>query len=366
MASTRAARPASFDAVLATAREALDTQRQRRHHAVQALRQAVEEYARVSEQALAAEVARRLDLGAPRAPSASAAAERLLALVRALPELGASPTAVGVESAPASGDAEGAAPREGREPPVSVAAAALLEELRRAELGALPLPLFKARLRELGLRAQLLRVDDERADEAAGRVLERLRAEAARRGLRQLAGLTGRRGTGDLRAELELARAERERLERGARGLTQRLDVRPPATPKPAHRAKPAPSVVAVTAPPPPLARLREAARAGAVVIVGGEPERDKLEWLEQRCGFVPEWVAPAGHTRGVQALEGRILDGHVAALVLLEERIAHQHSTPIVAAARQTGTPLAHGHAGGQGGLEQALTALERALGGR
>jgi len=65
-----------------------------------------------------------------------------------------------------------------------------------------------------------------------------------------------------------------------------------------------------------------------------------------------------------VVSLEGRILDGNVGALVIVEGLGGHKHFEPLVAAARQTGTPLAYGDTAGMGALRKAFREIEQKLG--
>lgn len=109
---------------------------------------------------------------------------------------------------------------------------------------------------------------------------------------------------------------------------------------------------------------LRASARKTRVVVVGGPPPREKLERLAPKLGFELEWIAAEkASAKAVRALEGRILDGRVAAIVLLDGFIAHSQSEPLVRAARQTATPLAYGDKGGMGALDKALRDVETEL---
>ena len=57
--------------------------------------------------------------------------------------------------------------------------------------------------------------------------------------------------------------------------------------------------------------------------------------------------------------------DPRVAAIVILEGLAGHKHFEPLVAAARQTGTPLAYGDTAGTGALRKAFSEIEQKLNG-
>jgi hypothetical protein len=117
-------------------------------------------------------------------------------------------------------------------------------------------------------------------------------------------------------------------------------------------------------APPGDYPRLRAASERGRIVIVGGLAKHEALGRLKARLGFEPEWIETdkAGQN-GIRKLEGRILDGRVAAVVVLDGLIGHSHFEPLARATRQTGTLLVYGDRAGRASLEKALAAAEGQL---
>jgi hypothetical protein len=113
-----------------------------------------------------------------------------------------------------------------------------------------------------------------------------------------------------------------------------------------------------------PFPRLCAAGRKRSIVLLGGKASREKLSRLEQNLGVRMDWIeTQAPGSRAIQSLEGRILDGHVAAVVLFDGLIKHQHFEPIVAAARQTGTPIGYGGTAGKASLAKAFGEIEGML---
>jgi hypothetical protein len=112
------------------------------------------------------------------------------------------------------------------------------------------------------------------------------------------------------------------------------------------------------------LPLLSAASKRGRVVVLGGLA-KDRLDRLKERFGFEAEWIETehAG-THAVKKLEGRILDGRVAAVVVLDGLIGHAHFEPIARAARQTGTLLVYGDKAGRASLDQAFASAEAQLG--
>jgi hypothetical protein len=109
---------------------------------------------------------------------------------------------------------------------------------------------------------------------------------------------------------------------------------------------------------------LLAASKKKKVLVVGGLQKRDKLPALEAFLGFVPEWVETDGASaNAIRNVEGRILDGRIAGVVVLEGVMGHTHVEPLVRASRQTGTPFAYADRGGKASLERAFADLEEAL---
>jgi hypothetical protein len=114
-------------------------------------------------------------------------------------------------------------------------------------------------------------------------------------------------------------------------------------------------------APTPSCPSLFAASKKKKVVIVGGLQKRDKLQMLAALLGFMPEWVETDGASaNAIRNVEGRILDGRIAGVVVLEGVMGHTHVEPLVRASRQTGTPFAYADRGGTASLERAFAELE------
>jgi hypothetical protein len=110
--------------------------------------------------------------------------------------------------------------------------------------------------------------------------------------------------------------------------------------------------------------RLRAASERGRIIIVGGLAKPEALGRLKARLGFEPEWIeTDKAGKNGIRKLEGRILDGRVAAVVVLDGLIGHAHFEPLARATRQTGTLLVYGDRAGRASLEKALAAAEGQL---
>jgi hypothetical protein len=111
------------------------------------------------------------------------------------------------------------------------------------------------------------------------------------------------------------------------------------------------------------LPTLLAGSGARKIVLVGGLVKRDKLAALVVVLGFTPEWVETEGTAKNtIRALEGRILDGRIAGVVVLEGIMSHTHVEPLLRAARQTGTPFAYADRGGKASFERAFEELEEA----
>lgn len=109
---------------------------------------------------------------------------------------------------------------------------------------------------------------------------------------------------------------------------------------------------------------LREAARRGRVVVIGGLARRAKLEHLKSLLGFEPDWIeTDRPGQQAIRKLEGRILDGNVAAVVVIEGFIGHSQFEPVVRATRQTGTLLVYGDKAGKAALDRAVHEVESRL---
>jgi hypothetical protein len=112
------------------------------------------------------------------------------------------------------------------------------------------------------------------------------------------------------------------------------------------------------------LPALQLAAERRKVVIVGGLVKQDKLRAVTAELGFLPEWIETDGaKANAIRGVEGRILDGRIAGVVVLEGVMSHTQVEPLVRATRQTGTPFAYADRGGKASLDRALEELDEAL---
>ncbi len=108
--------------------------------------------------------------------------------------------------------------------------------------------------------------------------------------------------------------------------------------------------------------QLLAALSSGRLVIIGAFAGRQKE--LPAPLPEFTDWIDTARD--GVHAignLPQRIRRGGVAAVIVCEQGIGHQHSDPVLAACRTHSVPLAFGGKGGTLGLSKALEALERSL---
>lgn len=352
--------PSPFDTILDAARAVLEGQRQELQEQAAKIKSATDAYLLAAEQALASDLARKLGVESPMGLSAQDAAERLRELVLALPELNVAevvtaenlepelpqpitPTPPVAEVVPLKSNLESyeAGPE----------ARALWNELKALNLDAMPGALFKATAGELAARARVLQERGENAELIPERVIKKLTAVAGDRGIRGIYGLA-RHHEGDWADLARKAKAERERLQNGSNGLTQKLQIpattlqkiadKPPSKPKQDKLDEgDEPEVIS-------LPKLQAAAESKPVVLVGGLVVNEKLAWIARHYGFTPTWIETENGVKGVQSLEGRILDGNIAAVVILDGLISHRHFDPVVAATRQTGTPLAYGDTAG------------------
>lgn len=110
--------------------------------------------------------------------------------------------------------------------------------------------------------------------------------------------------------------------------------------------------------------QLLAALASGRLVIIGAFAGRQKE--LPTPLPEFTDWVDTARD--GIHAignLPQRIRRGGVAAVILCEQGIGHQHSDPVVAACRTHSVPVAFAGKGGTLGLSKALESLERTLSG-
>lgn len=356
-----------IDQVLDLARAVFEAQMQGTLERAAKIKAAADAYVQAAEMTIAADIARRIGVEPPSPSAHDAAAQALRDIVLDLPELKATesnvppleqltPTPVVVpmrsnlESYEASPEAK-----------------ALWNELKSLEFETMSVPLFKATAAELAARAHILQDAGYLAEDIPGRVINTLNAIRNSRGIAGIYGLA-RDHKGDWPELARKAKADRERLRNGSGRLTYKLQIpkttvqqvaeKLPSKPRHDHQVDDQEAVEVEDLP-----NLQVAARSNPVVLVGGLVVNEKLDWIKKRYGFVPEWIETEGTMKGVQSLEGRILDKRITAVVILEGLGGHKHFDPLVDAARQTGTPLVYGDTAGTGALRKAFAEIEERL---
>lgn len=353
--------------VLDLARVAFEAQMQGTLERVARIKAAADAYVQAAELTIAADIARMIGVEPPSPSVHDEAAQALRDLVLDLPELKATepnvpplerftPTPAVVVPMRSTLDSYEASPE----------ARALWNELKSLDFETMQVPLFKATAAELAARARVLQDRGENAELIPERVIKGLTARAGKRGIKGIHGLAHSH-KGDWPELARKARAERERLQNGSNGLTHKLQI-PEAVVQRVIENKPVVPSGDGEEPAPEheverLPKLQAASKILPVVLVGGLVENKKLELIQRRFGIEPEWIETENGVRGVQALEGRILSGNVSAVVVLDGLISHKHFEPLVAAARQTGTPLAYGDTAGTGALKKAFAEIEDQL---
>jgi hypothetical protein len=215
---------------------------------------------------------------------------------------------------------------------------------------------YLAALEREALREILDRVGGGPAPEAGSTAREA--ARALRAAVEQLPELTENK----IRKAPRAARPEPAPAPKGSAprgGLSAKLPI--PASLQTKHTAgNTAPKAVST----PSCPSLLAASKKKKVVVVGGLQKRDKLQALGALLGFTPEWVETDGASaNAIRNVEGRILDGRIAGVVVLEGVMSHTHVEPLIRASRQTGTPFAYADRGGKASLERAFTDLEEAI---
>lgn len=142
------------------------------------------------------------------------------------------------------------------------------------------------------------------------------------------------------------------------RELVKRESQRPPS-----EDVRPStPRRVSPPSAPPRLPMLDALSRDKKLVIVGALSGRRRAlpDGLEQRT----EWVdTERDGVHAIGNLPQRIRQQRVAAVVILDRAVQHKHTDPVVAAARDSRTPVAFAGKGGQGALDRALEELESRL---
>lgn len=360
-----------IDQVLEGARLAFEEQMRETLERAAKIRTALDAYVHGVELVIAADLARRIGVEPPGSLGHGAMAQAVLDLVLGLPEL----RVVAGDRTVESGDATKTSPVERKVRPRSdfvryeagPEAKALWDEVGQLDASNCSRGVFKPWAAELAARARILQDRGDEAEDIPGRVIRKLSALRHARGITGIYGLAHEHKA-DWQELAKQARTERERLQGRHNGLTQKLSI-PEAIVRQVEREsssntdEPASEDAGQVEE---LPRLQAASKVWPVVLVGGRVENKKLELIQKRFGFEAEWVETENGVRGVQTLEGRILDGNVTAVVVLDGLISHRHFDPLVAATRQTGTPFAYGATAGSGSLRKAFLEIEEKLGVR
>lgn len=376
--------------VLEALRAKLDGRVQAAADVAQKLRAAADRYERAVQAGAAADLARQHGLDAPAVESHSPedAAHELKAIIDALPELanvkavpnGKSepkvpereepdvtpppPASFGemlAKSAPSNPRPERAPPREQADPEVT----RLVADMRGYDLAGMAMPMFRAVAEELAARARELQERGVADPEGRlGTLIKALTKFAGERGTKSVFGLS-RYHQADWRQKSIEARDRRLRLEAGEPdSLRQRIQIPKVIVDQVTNGDDDADDGEEDDIEAWVLPRLTERAADRAVVMLGGVRKPEKLDKLHQRIDFEVEWIeTSAGSTGSTSTLERRIREGNVAAVVILEGLIGHKHYEPVVAAARQAGTPVAYGGRAGTASLRSAFEEINESL---
>jgi hypothetical protein len=103
------------------------------------------------------------------------------------------------------------------------------------------------------------------------------------------------------------------------------------------------------------------ACRTQKLVIVGALSGRKKS--LPAPLEGATEWLDTSGATRRTVGVPQRIKSGAIFALIICDQSVAHQHTEPLLAAARAKGIPVGFAGKGGAGAIARALEAIEEQL---
>lgn len=112
--------------------------------------------------------------------------------------------------------------------------------------------------------------------------------------------------------------------------------------------------------------RLREHLRSRSLVIVGGLPIPQRMDWVENALGVRPEWLetTPNGHASSlVMAVDHRMRDDKIGAIIIAHDLIRHNTFYQLRNSAATRRVPLAFASKCGNGQLSVALGQLERIL---
>jgi hypothetical protein len=100
------------------------------------------------------------------------------------------------------------------------------------------------------------------------------------------------------------------------------------------------------------------------LVVIGALAGRRKTGAFPQALEARTEWVdTERDGVHAIGNLPQRIRQGRVGAIVILDKLVQHKHTDPVIAAARESHTPVAFAGKGGRASLLRALTELDERL---
>ncbi len=100
------------------------------------------------------------------------------------------------------------------------------------------------------------------------------------------------------------------------------------------------------------------------LVVIGALAGRRRTDAFPRVLEAHTEWVdTERDGVHAIGNLPQRIRQGRVGAIVILDRLVQHKHTDPVIAAARDSHTPVAFAGKGGRASLIRALTELEERL---
>ena len=113
-----------------------------------------------------------------------------------------------------------------------------------------------------------------------------------------------------------------------------------------------------------PLAALQAHCADRKLVVIGALAGRRRTDAFPQALEARTEWVdTERDGVHAIGNLPQRIRQGRVGALVILDKLVQHKHTDPVIAAARESHTPVGFAGKGGRASLLRALTELDERL---
>lgn len=113
-----------------------------------------------------------------------------------------------------------------------------------------------------------------------------------------------------------------------------------------------------------PLAALTSRCLGRKLVVIGALAGRSKERLLPSVLEERTEWVdTERDGIHAIGNLAQRIRQDRVGAVVILDRAVQHKHTEPVLAAARDTNTPVAFAGKGGRASLLRAVEQLDKRL---